>query len=55
MTPVTDKKQYVSRIVMGGKRLASSELATLEAAEPREERLRGAHKNGCAGPVPFGT
>jgi integrase len=32
--PVTGKKQYVSRIVMGGKRLASSELARLVAAEP---------------------
>lgn len=32
--PDTGKKQYVSRIVMGGKRLASSELARLVAAEP---------------------
>jgi hypothetical protein len=37
--PVTGKKQYVSRIVMGGKRFASSELARLVAAEHRMSLL----------------
>ncbi|MEP6665456.1 MAG: hypothetical protein ABJA81_03310 [Nocardioidaceae bacterium] len=38
--PVTGKKQYVSRIVIGGKRLASSELARLVAPEPGERTFQ---------------
>ena len=38
--PVTGKKRYLSRTVVGGKRVASSELAKLVAAEPGGEMSR---------------